>query len=108
MSDKEKFLLELDHDIFCGYDWCRHLYAYQYADPAFLERVYARLDELGRCRTKSICALYLRSETEYWSRQEQEAGKWLVKRIDREYERQVRDYADRRAAQFSAGLPQDW
>lgn len=108
MANKEEFLLKLNRNTFCGYDWCRHLYAYQYADPAFLKQVYARLDELDRRRVKSIYALYLRLETEYWSRQEREAGEWLVKRIERDYERQVRKNADRRTAQFSAGLPQDW
>ena len=44
--NKEQFYQNLNAATYCGWDWCRKLYGYQYTDVGFLERVYARLEEL--------------------------------------------------------------
>ncbi len=88
---KEEFLQDLTAATWCGYAWCRKLYGYQYTDPAFLQRVYARLDELGRDKVKYIYALYVKLEIAYEMEQEREAGADMVEQIDKNYERQVRE-----------------
>lgn len=98
----------MDENTWCGYIWCRKLYGYQYKDPAFLQRVYARLDELGRDKVKYIYALYVKLEITHQIEQEREAGADMVKQIDKDYERKVKKNANRGKTQFLDGLPSDW
>ena len=88
---KEQFYQDLNADTWCGYDWCRRLYGYQYYDNDFLERVYAKLDALNRGRVKYIYCLFVKTQIAYEMRQTQDAGKWLVEQIDKNYERQVKE-----------------
>lgn len=88
---KAEFYQSLNADTLCGWDWCRKLYGYQITDPAFLERVYARLDELNRPRVKHIYAFYLKTQIAHEKEQEREAGEWLDKQINKNYERQVKE-----------------
>ena len=60
--NKEQFYQSLNAATLFGRDWCRKLYGYQYTDVAFLERVYARLEELDRQRVKYIYALYVKTQ----------------------------------------------
>lgn len=89
---KEEFYQSLTADTWCGWDWCRKLYGYQITDPAFLERVFARLDELNRSRVKTIYGFYYKTQRAYEIAQEREAGAWLAEQIDRNYEREVREW----------------
>ena len=93
---KENFFQSLTADTWCGWDWCRKLYGYSVTDPAFLERVFARLDELNRLRVKHIYAFYLKTQIAHEKEQEREARKWLDKQIDKNYERQVKEYGNSR------------
>ena len=88
---KENFFQSLTADTWCGWDWCRKLYGYSVTDPAFLERVCARLDELNRPRVKHIYAFYLKTQIAHEKEQEREAGEWLTKQIDKNYERMVKE-----------------
>lgn len=88
---KEEFYQSLTADTYCGWDWCRRLYGYQYTDPDFLKRVFARLEELSRGRVKYIYALYVKLEIAYEIEQEREAGAELVNQIDKDYERKVKE-----------------
>jgi len=88
---KENFFQSLTADTWCGWDWCRKLYGYSVTDPAFLERVFARLDELNRLRVKHIYAFYLKTQIAHEKEQEREAGEWLDKQINKNYERQVKE-----------------
>ena len=89
---KEQFYQDLNENTFCGYTWCRKLYGFQMYDNAFLERIFARLDELGRGRVKSIYGLYLKWEMRHEIEQMKDAGTWLVKRNQEEREREEREY----------------
>lgn len=93
---KEQFYQDLNVDTWCGYDWCRRLYGYQYYDNDFLERVYAKLDALNRGRIKYIYCLFIKTQIAYEMRQTQDAGKWLVEQTDKNYERQVKEYGNSR------------
>lgn len=89
---KENFFQSLTADTWCGWDWCRKLYGYSVTDPAFLERVFARLDELNRPRVKTIYGIYYRTQIAHERAQEREAGEWLDKQINKNYERQVKEW----------------
>lgn len=89
---KENFFQSLTADTWCGWDWCRKLYGYSVTDPAFLERVFARLDELNRPRVKTIYGIYYRTQIAHERAQEREAGEWLTRQIDKNYERQVKEW----------------
>ena len=86
---KEEFYQSLNEDTCCGYTWCRRLYGYQYVEQEFLDRIFARLDELNRGKVKYIYAAYLKFQIAYEIEQEQQAGTWLVGQIDKNYERKV-------------------
>lgn len=58
---KENFFQSLTADTWCGWDWCRKLYGYSVTDPALLERVFARLDELNRPRVKNYLRYLLQN-----------------------------------------------
>ena len=88
---KEQFYQDLNEDTFCGYQWCKQLYGYSISNEGFLERVFARLDELGRDKVKVIFALYMKWEIKYQGEQEKDAAHWLVEQTDKNYERQVRE-----------------
>lgn len=88
---KEEFYQSLTADTWCGWDWCRKLYGYQITDPAFLERVFARLDELKRDKVKFIYGFYLKTQIAHEIAIEREAGELVKKQIDRNYERQVKE-----------------
>lgn len=88
---KEEFYQSLNADTYCGYTWCRRLYGYQITDSAFLERVYARLDELGRDKVKYIYSLFVKLQIVQEMREEHKGGEGMVERIDREYERKVKE-----------------
>lgn len=88
---KENFFQSLTADTWCGWDWCRKLYGYSVTDPALLERVFARLDELNRPRVKTIYGIYYRTQIAHERTQEREAGEWLTRQIDKNYERQVKE-----------------
>ena len=89
---KEEFYQSLNADTWCGWDWRRKLYGYQITDPAFLERVFARLDELNRPRVKTIYRIYCRTQIAHERAQEREAGEWLTRQIDKNYERMVKEW----------------
>ena len=89
---KEEFYQSLNADTWCGWDWCRKLYGYQIADPAFLERVFARLDELKRGRVKTIYGFYYKTQRAYEIEQERDAGAWLVDKTHRDYKKEVREW----------------
>lgn len=89
---KEQFYQNLNAATYCGWDWCRKLYGYQYTDAAFLERVYARLEELERKRVKYIYALYVKTQIAHEMAQTQEVGKWLVEKTNKNYERKVKEW----------------
>ena len=89
---KEEFYQSLTADTWCGWDWCRKLYGYQITDPAFLERVFARLDELKRDKVKFIYGFYLKTQIAHEIAIEREAGELVKKQIDRNYERQVKEW----------------
>ena len=91
-SSKEQFYNNLNAATYCGWDWCRKLYGYQYTDASFLERVYARLEELDRKRVKYIYALYVKTQIAHEMAQMQEAGKWLVEQTNKNYERKVKEW----------------
>lgn len=87
---KEQFFQKLNEDTYCGYVWCRKLYDYSMTEPKFLERVYKRLDELGRDNVKYIFGLYFRTQIAYERDQHKDAAKWLAD--NKKYERQVTDW----------------
>lgn len=84
---KEEFYQSLTADTWCGWDWCRKLYGYQITDQAFLERVFARLDELNRSRIKTIYGFYYKTQRAYEIERERDAGAWLVDKTHKDYER---------------------
>ena len=88
---KEQFYQSLNADTWCGWDWCRKLYGYQLTDADFLQRVYARLDELNRGAVKYIYCLYVKTQIAHEIEQQKDAGKWLVEQIDKDYERMVKE-----------------
>ena len=88
---KEQFYQDLNEDTFCGYQWCKQLYGYSISNEGFLERVFARLDELGRDKVKVIFALYMKWEIRYQGEQEKEPAHWLVEQTEKEYERKVKE-----------------
>ena len=88
---KEQFYQSLNADTWCGWDWCRKLYGYQLTDADFLKRVYARLDELNRGAVKYIYGLYFKTQIAHEMKQTQDAGKWLVEQIDKDFERKVKE-----------------
>ncbi len=88
---KEEFYQNLTADTWCGWDWCRKLYGCQITDPAFLERVFARLEELNRDKVKFIYGFYLKTQIAHEIAIEREAGELVKKQIDRDYERQVKE-----------------
>ena len=91
VPSKEEFYQGLNADTWCGWDWCRKLYGYQIADPAFLERVFARLDELNRSRVKTIYGSYYKTQRAYEIEQERDAGAWLGEQTHKDYERKVKE-----------------
>ena len=91
VPSKEEFYQGLNADTWCGWDWGRKLYGYQIADPAFLERVFARLDELNRSRVKTIYGSYYKTQRAYEIEQERDAGAWLVEQTHKDYERKVKE-----------------
>lgn len=96
---KEQFFQELNEDTYYGYQWCRKLYGYAWSDPKFLERVYKRLDELGRDKVKYIYWLYFKTQKDYEFEQEKDAAEWLAKQNNRKYERQVTDWQKKESSQ---------
>ena len=90
--NKEQFYQSLNAATYCGWDWCRKLYGYQCTDVGFLERVYARLEELDRQRVKYIYALYVKTQIAHEIAQTQEVGKWLVEQTNKNYERKVKEW----------------
>lgn len=94
--NEEKFYQSLNADTWCGWDWCRKVYGYQITDPAFLERVFDRLDELNRDKVKFIYGFYLKTQIAHEIAIEREAGELVKKQIDRDYERQVKEYGNSR------------
>ena len=88
---KEQFYQDLKADTWCGWDWCRKLYGYQYKDEDFLKSVYARLEELNRKKVKYIYAFYVKTQITYEMAQEKDAAHWLVEQTDKNYERQVKE-----------------
>lgn len=87
--NKQKFYEDLNTATICGWEWCRKLYGYQLTDPAFLERVYARLEELSRDRVKNIYLFYVKTEIYFWSKELKDSG--AAEMASRNYkERQVR------------------
>lgn len=89
--NKEQFYQDITADTFCGYQWCKKLYGYSMYDKPFLERVFARLDELGRSRVKVIYAIYFKWQMALELEQDKSAAHWLVERTDKEYERNVKE-----------------
>ena len=69
---KEQFYQSLNAGTWCGWDWCRKLYGYQYKDEEFLKRVYARLEELNREKVKYIYAFYVKTQIAYEIAQEKD------------------------------------
>lgn len=88
---KEQFYQSLDVDTWCGWDWCRKLYGYQFTDADFLQRVYARLEELNREKVKYIYAFYVKTQIAHELAYEREAAAWLVAQTDKNYEREVKE-----------------
>lgn len=105
---KEQFYQDLNADTFCGFQWCKKLYGYSMYDKSFLERVFARLDELGRDRVKVIYGLFLKWQMADELKADKEAGAYEREMIDKNYERQVKENSNRSKTRFSDGLPQDW
>lgn len=93
---KEEFYQSLTVDTWCGWDWCRKLYGYQITDPTFLERVFARLEELNRDKVKFIYGFYLKTQIAHEIAIEREAGELVKKQIDRDYERKVKEHGNSR------------
>lgn len=91
VPSKEQFYQDLNVDTFCGFQWCKKLYAYQMYNDGYLEKVFAKLDELGRDRVKVIYALYVKWEIARELEEMKEPVHWLVEQTDKEYERQVRE-----------------
>ena len=89
--NKQKFYEDLNTSTICGWEWCRKLYCYQLTDPAFLERVYARLEELSRDRVKNIYLFYVKTEIYFWSKELKDSG--AAEMASRNYkERQVKEW----------------
>lgn len=94
MSQKAKeFYQSLNADTWCGYEWCRRLYCNEitYRGEGLLDRVFARLDELGRGDVKHIYALYEKLQIAHEREVNRLAGKWLSEQINKEYERKVKE-----------------
>lgn len=94
MSQKAKeFYQSLNADTWCGYKWCRRLYCNEitYRGEGLLDRVFARLDELGRGDVKHIYALYEKLQIAHEREVNRLAGKWLSEQINKEYERKVKE-----------------
>lgn len=88
---KEQFLADLNEDTYCGYQWCKQLYGYHLGNDGFVERVFDRLDELGRDKVKVIYGLFLKWQMTDEMKADKEAGAYEREMIDKNYERQVRE-----------------
>ena len=88
---KEQFLADLNEETFCGYQWCKKLYGYSICDKDFPERVLSRLDELGRERVRFIYGLFVKWEIAYWLNVDKGCAGGVRERIDKNYERQVKE-----------------
>ena len=88
---KEQFYQDLNADTFCGYQWCKQLYGYHLGNEGFVEHVFARLDELGREGVKAIYGLYVKWEMDDYLNACKVGAGDARERIDRNYERQVRE-----------------
>lgn len=89
---KEQFLADLNEDTFCGYQWCKQLYGYHLGNEGYVERVFARLDELGRDKVKVIYGLFKTLEEGQQKQIIKELGGQVRERIDKEYERNCKCY----------------
>ena len=91
MASKEEFYQSISEDTFAGADFCRKLYGYCLTDESFLEKVMEKFKALGRDKVIYIYSLFVRLEIHFQMQEEKKAAPLVRERIDRNYERKVRE-----------------
>lgn len=80
-----------------GADFCRKLYGYCLTDDAFLEKVMEKLKALDRDKVVYIYSAFASTYIHFQMQEEKKAALWLAERIDRNYERKVKQEAWKRS-----------
>lgn len=97
MDSKEEFYQSINEDTFAGADFCRKLYGYCLTDDAFLEKVMEKLKALGRDKVVYIYSAFASTYIHFQMQEEKKVAFWLAERIDRNYERKVKQEAWKRS-----------
>ena len=91
MASKEEFYEGINEDTFAGAEFCRKLYGYCLYDDTFLERVMEKFKTLGRDKFIYVYSTFVQIYTHFQIEEEKEAGRWLVGKTEKEYERKVKE-----------------
>ena len=93
MASKEEFYQSINEDTYAGADFCRKLYGYCLTDDTFLEKVMEKFKALGRDKVIYIYSAFVTMQLHFEMQEEKKAASWIRERIDRNYEKKVREEA---------------
>lgn len=106
--NKDIFYQSIAVDMIADIDTYKRIYGYELSYPGYLVKVQDRLVEIGRIDVIKGYNEWLRLYQDNENEQLKPIARLLKEQIDKEYERMVKNYAERRKAEFSNELPQDW
>ena len=88
---KEEFKESINQDTAVTFQFCKKFYGYGYYDREYIQSILDKVDEMGRPFAKYIFGWYLKTELKLEAEMYKEAGQDMLKEIDRNYERMVKE-----------------
>ena len=94
--NKEEFFQSIGSDTEADEDFLKRLYGYSLYDPPFLDAVLNKFRSYGRDAVRYIYSYYLYCELRAEREMLQPIAREMAKKIDRDYERQVKENGNER------------